>query len=73
MGQMVKRAYISERFVIISTTKKKKKSGVFTKVRGGGRGTIFKLLGILPKITDGTNCETCILSRVVCRTFNNKK
>ncbi len=40
---------------------------------GGGWGTIFRLLGILPKITDGTNDERCTLFRVICRTLNNKK
>ncbi len=54
-------------------TKKWKKIGVFTKARGGGRGTIFKLLGILQKITDGTNGERCILfSRFSC-IFEEKK
>ncbi len=74
MLQMVKRAYFSEWFDILSTTTTTTtKSGVFTKARGGVRGTIFKLLGILPKITDGTNGERCILFRMVWLTFNNNK
>ncbi len=73
MVQMVKRAYFSELFVLLLTTTKKKKSGVFTKASSVGQGIIFKLLGILPKITDGTNDERCILFRRVWLTFNNNK
>ncbi len=61
MGQMVKGAYFSVGFYVLLRKKKRKKRGVFTKVRCGARGTIFKLLGILPKIIDGTNGERCIL------------
>ncbi len=38
-----------------------KKRAVKSKALGGIRGTIFRLLGILPKITDGTNGERYIL------------
>ncbi len=58
---MVKGAYISEGFDVLETKRKKKKSGVFSKMWGGGHLTIFRLLGILPKTTNGTNCEMCIL------------
>ncbi len=53
--------------------KRKKRGGVITNARGGGRGTIFRLSGILPKITDGTNGERCTLFRAVCRTLRKKK
>ncbi len=53
--------------------KKKKKRGVIPKVHSHGWGTIFRLLCILPKITDGTNGESCTLFRGVCRTLNIKK
>ncbi len=49
-----------------------KKSRVFTRARGGGRCTIFRLLGILPKITDETNVERCILFTGVWLTLNQK-
>ncbi len=39
--------------------------GVKSKAQCGGRGTIFRLLGILPKITDGTNGERYTLFRGV--------
>ncbi len=68
---MLKHAYFSERFVVLSRRKKKKVE--FSLRPGVSRETIFKLFGILPKITDGKNGETCILFRAVCRTFNNNK
>ncbi len=49
------------------------KSGVFRKAWGGGEGTIFRLLVILPKITDWTNGEMCIHFRGVWYTLNKKK
>ncbi len=36
---------------------------------GGGQVTIFRLLDILPKITDGTNGERYTLFRGVCHTL----
>ncbi len=39
--------------------KNKEKSGIFSKARGGGQGTIFRLLSILLKTADGTNREMC--------------
>ncbi len=45
--------------------KKKKKSGLKSKVLGGGRRTFFRLLGILPKITDERNDERYTLFRSV--------
>ncbi len=53
--------------------KKRKKSGVFTKAWGGCRRNIFRLLGILLKITDETNGERCILFREVWLTLNLPK
>ncbi len=66
MGQMVKGAYFSEGFDLLESKKKKRKEiRVFSMARGGGRRTIFRLLCILPKITDETNGERCILFRGV--------
>ncbi len=45
--------------------KKVEKEEFLIKARGGGEGTIFRLLVILPKITDGTNDEMCIHFRGV--------
>ncbi len=61
MRQMVKGAYFSEGFDLLESKKKKKKISVFTMARGGGGRTIFRLLAILPKITDGTNGGRCKL------------
>ncbi len=44
-----------------------------SKARGGCRGTIFRHLDILPKITDGTNGEMYTLFRGVCQTLNTQK
>ncbi len=44
-----------------------------SKAHGGCRGTIFRLLDMLPKITDGTNGERYTLFRGVCHTLNHKK
>ncbi len=52
---------------------KKLKSGVFSKARGGAEGTIFRLLVILPKITDGTNDEMFIHFIGVWCTLNKKE
>ncbi len=65
-GTNGERCILFSRFSCIFDEKKKRKeSEVFTKARGGGRGTIFKLLGILPKIPNVINGETCILFRAV--------
>ncbi len=52
---------------------KKKKSWVFSKAGGGGWRTIFLLLGILPKIINGTNHERCIIFKGFYRTLNKTK
>ncbi len=52
--------------------KRKKKNSVFSKARSGGLRTIFRHLGILPKIIDQTNGERCILFKRVWRTLNEK-
>ncbi len=66
MRQMVKDAYFSQGFdLLLSKKKKLTKIRVFTMVQGGCRRTIFRLLGIPPKITDETNGENCTLFRRV--------
>ncbi len=70
-GKNGERCILFSRFSCTFEKKERKKSGLFTKARSVGRGTIFKLLGILLKITDGTNGERCILFRGVWLTFNN--
>ncbi len=41
----------------LNQKEKEKKRAVKSKTRGGGRGTIFRLLVTIPKINDGTNGE----------------
>ncbi len=72
MAQMVK-VHTFQSSLSYFQQQKKKKRGVFTNALRGGRRTIFKLLGSLPKITDGINGERCILFRRVWLTFNNNK
>ncbi len=59
MREMMKGTHFSEAFRDFKPPPKK--SEVKSKALGGIRGTIFRLLGILPKITDGTNGERYIL------------
>ncbi len=58
---MVKCAYFSNGLDVLKT-KKNKKMCSFSMALGGGRVTIFRLLGILLKITNGTNSKMWILS-----------
>ncbi len=73
MGQMVKGVYYSSGFDVLETPKRTKKNEVFSKMWGGGHVTIFRLLGILPKITERTNGEKWILFRGVWCTWNKTK
>ncbi len=55
-------------------SKKEKKKGVMkSKELGGCQGTIFRLLDILPKMTDRTIGEMYTLFIWVCLTLNQKK
>ncbi len=59
-----------QRVILYFKLKKTKKNWVFSKARGGGWRTIFRLLGILLKIIGGTNGERCILFRGLYCTLN---
>ncbi len=64
MGQMVKGTHFFQRR-LADFKPPPKKGRVKFKDQGGGRGNIFRLLGILPKITDGTKGERYTLFRGV--------
>ncbi len=72
MRQMVKSAFFQRFLSYFKRKKEKKKIGGFSKASSGGQMNIFRLIGILPKITDRKNGERCTLFTEVCRTLNKK-